>query len=157
MCLSNPCTFKINETVFGMTSNDTLFHLSMEQTNEFLPPGSRLKRIAEHVIKQRSYYPLFPAPANLPINLDLKKMDKMRLPCQPDILILPSKLATFAAAVSNTVIVNPGYLSRGTTGGTYAILHINPVNRDSLDNAGADDVQVPHDIVNRTMVEVKKI
>jgi DNA polymerase alpha subunit B len=156
-CLSNPCTFKVNETIFGVTSTDVLFHMSAEETNSFLEPGSRLRRISQHMLQQRSYYPLFPPPASMPTNLDLKKMENWQIPCKPDVLIAPSKLTSFACPIlDNTVVVNPGHLTKGTTGGTYAIMEIHPIKRETLDQAG-DDVQLPHASNDRIHVEVKRI
>ena len=157
-CLSNPCTLKINEVVIGVTSTDVLFHISAEETNANLQRGSRLKRIAQHLLQQRSYYPLFPPHANKPTNLDLKHMQEWQMPCQPDLLIIPSKLTSFASTVlDSTVVVNPGNLSRGTTGGTYAIMEIHPFSRETLENGGGDDVQLPHRLNDRVRVEIKRI
>jgi len=157
-CLSNPCTFKINEVVFGVTSTDVLFHISAEETNANLEPGSRLRRIAQHMLQQRSYYPLFPPPPSLSMNLDLKHMDKWQMPCTPDVLIVPSRLTSFATSImENTVFVNPGHVTRGTTGGTYATMEVRPIRRDSLDESGGDDVQLQHGVPERINVEIKKI
>lgn len=157
-CLSNPCTFKINEVVFGVTSTDVLFHISAEETNSSLEPGSRLRRIAQHMVQQRSYYPLFPPPSTFPTNLDLKYMGKWQMPCTPDVLIVPSRLTCFATAIlESTVFVNPGHLTRGTTGGTYGTMEIRPMNRETLDELGGNDVQVQHGVPDRIHVEIKRI
>jgi DNA polymerase alpha subunit B len=157
-CLSNPCTFTINETVIGITSTDILFHISAEETNANLEPGSRLKRIAQHLLQQRSFYPLFPPPSSKPTNIDLKHMKQWQMPCQPDVLIVPSKLTTFAStALDSTVVVNPGHLTRGTTGGTYAIMEIYPFTRETLETEGGDDVQLPHRLTDRVRVQIKRI
>ena len=80
------------------------------------------------------------------------------MPCQPDLLIIPSKLTSFASTVlDSTVVVNPGNLSRGTTGGTYAIMEIHPFSRETLENGGGDDVQLPHRLNDRVRVEIKRI
>jgi len=155
-CLSNPCTFRINELVFGVTSTDVLFHMSVEETNAHLPPGSRLRRIAQHLVNQQSYYPLFPP--NKSVNLDLKQQDGWKMPCKPDVLILPSKLAPFCSPIlGSTVVINPGHLTKGTTGGTYATMEINPVALDELEGHGNDDVIVPHNVQDRMQVDVKRI
>ena len=157
-CLSNPCTLRVNEVVIGVTSTDVLFHISAEETNANLQRGSRLKRIAQHLVQQRSYYPLFPPHGNKPTNLDLNHMKQWRMPCQPDLLIIPSKLTSFASTVlDSTVVVNPGNLSRGTTGGTYAMMEIHPISRETLENGGGDDVQLPHRLNERVRVEIKRI
>jgi DNA polymerase alpha subunit B len=154
-CLSNPCTFQINELVFGVTSTDVLFHVSAEETNANLHPGSRLRRIAQHLIQQESYYPLFPP--NKAVNLDLNHLEGWKMPCRPDVLIVPSKLTPFCAPVlESTIVVNPGHLAKGTTGGTYAILEIPPIPRETLDEA-VDSVLLPHNIQDRIQVYVKRI
>ena len=157
-CFSNPCTFKINEIVFGVTSTDVLFHMSAEETNSNLEPGSRLCRIAQHMLQQRSYYPLFPPPSSCPTNLDLKRMENWHMPCMPDILIVPSRLSCLATSVlESTVFVNPGHLTRGTTGGTYGIMEIQPIKRETLDESGGDGVKLQHGVVDRINVEIKRI
>jgi DNA polymerase alpha subunit B len=156
-CLSNPCTFRINEVVFGVSSTDVIFQISAEETNSNLEPGSRLRRIAQHMVQQRSYYPLYPPPASMPTNLDLKQIDGFKMPCRPDILIVPSRLTAFASLVlDSTVVVNPGHLTKGSTGGTYAIMDIHPIKREKLDDA-ADDVLLQHCLNDRVNVEVKRI
>jgi DNA polymerase alpha subunit B len=155
-CVSNPCTFKINELVVGVTSTDILFHTSLDETNANLESGARLGRISQHMLQQRSYYPLFP-PAD-GANLDLKRMDKWKIPCQPDLLIIPSKLNTFARNVlDKTVVVNPGHLTRATTGGTYAMMEIHPLAREVLEGAGGQDVKLQHGLSDRIRIEIKRI
>jgi DNA polymerase alpha subunit B len=155
-CASNPCTLKINELVIGVTATDTLFHISTDETNANLEPGSRLGRISQHMLQQRSYYPLFPPSQTA--NLDLKRMDQWKMPCQPDLLILPSKLTSFARTVlGSSVVVNPGHLSRDTTGGTFAIMEVHPIQRETLENAGGEDVEVQHNTSERTRVEIRRI
>jgi DNA polymerase alpha subunit B len=156
-CVSNPCTFKINEVVFGISSTDVLFHISADETNANLEIGTRMSRIAQHLLQQRSYYPLFPASSTT--NLNLKYMDKWQMPCAPDVLILPSKLSPFCSGLldNSTVVVNPGHLARSNMGGTYAVMDIYPIARDVLDNAGGDDVQLKHNIHDRTYIEIKRI
>jgi len=156
-CLSNPCTFRINELVFGVTSTDILFHMSVEETNANLPVGSRLRRIAQHLLHQRSYYPLFPP--NKSVNLDMKQQDGWKMPCKPDVLIIPSKLAPFCAPIlGSTMAVNPGHLTKGTTGGTYAVMEISPIAREKLEEYVADGTAVlSHDVQDRIQVEIKRI
>eukprot|EP00536_Pseudo-nitzschia_multiseries_P004184 jgi/Psemu1/318366/estExt_fgenesh1_pm.C_680015 len=157
-CLSNPCTFRVNEMVFGVTSTDVLFHMSVEETNANLPVGSRMRRISQHMIRQQSYYPLFPP--NKSVNLDLKQQDGWKMPCQPDVLIIPSRLTPFCAPImGSTMAVNPGHLSKGTTGGTYALMTIRPMDREKLNRrAGGDDsALLTHDAPDRMQVEIKRI
>jgi DNA polymerase alpha subunit B len=152
--VSNPCTLKINELFVGVTSTDVLFHINGDEASGNLEPGSRLGRISQHLLQQRSYYPLFPPAPDT--NLDLKRMGQWKMPCQPDLLIVPSKLACFARTVlESTVVVNPGHLGKGTTGGTYAMMEIHPMKRETLETAG--DVEIPHSLHDRIVVDVKRI
>ena len=153
-CVSNPCTFRINEIVVGVTSTDAIFHMSADETNANLEPGSRLGRIAQHLVQQRSFYPLFPPSANL----DLRRMHEWTMPVQPDLLIVPSKLTSFVRTVlESTVVVNPGHLSRGTTGGTYALMDVHPMKRETLESAGGETVEMAHSLPDRVRVEIKRI
>ncbi len=157
-CFSNPCTFKVNEITFGVTSTDVLFHMSAEESNSNLEPGTRLRRIAEHMMQQRSYYPLFPPPLSFPMNLDLNRMESWYMPCTPDVLILPSRLTPFANSVlEGTVVINPGHLTRGKTGGTYGIMEIHPIDRGSCDELVSEDVRLHVGLPDRINVEIKWI
>jgi len=157
-CVSNPCTLRINDVTIGVTSSDVLFHISSDETNANLPPGSRLARIAEHLLHQRSYYPLFP-PAKGAC-LDLARYKEWEMPCRPDILIVPSRLATFAKEVmgGSTIVVNPGELTKGTTGGTYAVMDVHPMEREGLEKAVREgDEEMEHGVKDRVRVDIKRI
>lgn len=155
-CVPNPCTLKINEVVIGVSSTDVMFHMSADETNSNLPPGTRMTRISQHLLQQRSYYPLFPPAPSM--NLDLQYMDQWSMPCQPDMLIIPSKLACFSRTVmDSTIVVNPGRLTRDTVGGTYAMMEVHPIAKEILDKVGDDEEELPHAIHERTEVEIKRI
>ena len=55
------------------------------------------------------------------------------------------------------MVVNPGHLAKGTTGGTYAIMSIHPLDREALEAAGGDDVEMEHVIQDRVSIEIKRI
>lgn len=155
-CVSNPCTLKINELTIGVTSSDVLFHISSDECNANLPPGTRMTRIAQHLIQQRSYYPLFPAAKGA--SLDLGKANQWEMPCQPDILIVPSKLASFAKPVlDRTIVVNPGELTKNTSGGTYATIDVHPMKRETLEDAVEADMEMLSGIQDRVRVDIKRI
>ena len=154
-CVSNPCTLQMNEIVVGVTGTDAIFHMSADETSANLVPGSRLARISQHMLQQQSYYPLFPPARGT--NLDLKQIKQWSMPCQPDLLIVPSKLASFAKPVLDTVVVNPGQLTKNTTGGTYGVMEIHPMKRDALENTAEDDVEMDHNISERLRLEIRKI
>jgi DNA polymerase alpha subunit B len=76
----------------------------------------------------------------------------------PDILITPSKLAPLARNVLGTLVVNPGTLTKGSNGGTYAELAIHPAPVDAIQNAiNAGSTSVSFPVHERTAVAVKKI
>jgi len=66
------------------------------------------------------------------MTVDVTKRTAYSIPVQPDLMVVPSKLASLAKDVTGgTVVVNPGHLVRGTVGGgTYAIVNVNPVTKD---------------------------
>ena len=79
------------------------------------------------------------------------------MPCRPDILLVPSRLAPFCAPVlRSTIVVNPGHLTKGTTGGTYSVMRIHPLEKDKL-KMQVGDTKITHDVQNRTQVQIKKI
>lgn len=157
-CLSNPCTFQINEVVFGITSTDILHHISSNEVHD-ISIENRLLRLAQHLLNQQSYYPLFPSPVtnDCRTNLDLGKLNNWSMPCTPDILVLPSRLAPFARVTSSScVAINPGLLSKGTTGGTFASIQIYPLKNDFIDNLH-DKVSIEHGVEERVNVSILKI
>mmetsp|Transcript_34652 Transcript_34652/g.73024 ORF Transcript_34652/g.73024 Transcript_34652/m.73024 type:complete len:750 (-) Transcript_34652:180-2429(-) len=168
-CVSNPCTLRINDITLGVTSTDVLFHIASDECNANLAPGTRLSRIGQHLVQQRSFYPLFPAAKGT--SLDLGRAQEWEMPVQPDILIVPSKLASFARKVcETTIVVNPGQLTKNTTGGTYAVIDVHPTSRDLLETKGyvkqegvakdttEDSVDMSRkEVQDRVRVDIKRI
>jgi DNA polymerase alpha subunit B len=146
--LPNPATFKCNEVVLGCSSVDWLMACTKEEASRSSAPVDRLPALAGHVLAQRSYFPMFPPPATVP--LDTARAYGLELPCTPHVLVTPSDLAPFAkvtavaqptleapqeaeggekmevepAAPINVVAINPGRLTKGTTAGTFAHLWV---------------------------------
>jgi DNA polymerase alpha subunit B len=152
-CVSNPATLKINELVIGVTSTDVLFHINCDSTSANLPGSGRLARMAQHLIQQRSYYPLFPAAKGA--CLDLSQQECWEMPVQPDILIVPSKLNPFVKDVMDSVVVNPGALTKNTTGGTFAVLDVHPWK--SGEGLGEEDEEAENGVKDRVRVDIKRI
>jgi len=156
----NPCMFEINEVLFGTTSNDALFMLSSDEISEKVP-GARMERIAAHFLRQQSFFPMFPVPTSTSVQLDLRHSKHWTMDKSPDVLILPSKLATLATDVHGTLVINPGTLARGTAGGTFAEVSIHPlaedVLRDALLSQEGGGKELPHSVVGRTSVNIIKI
>lgn len=153
-CLSNPSFFTINEVAVGITTNDILCHLSGDEVS--FNTGNRLARLAAHLLQQQSFYPLFPPPADGQAQLDLRHSEHWRMPVTPDLLLLPSKLTPFAKDVGGALCINPGTLTKGGGGGTYAMLNIHPLPFDRLEKM-APGTEVPHEVARRTSVEIVRI
>jgi hypothetical protein len=76
----------------------------------------------------------------------------------PDVLIIPSKLSALVTDVFGTLVVNPGQLAKGTNGGTFANLTINPLDEMTLRKAMQDNVnELPHEVSSRTNVAITRI
>lgn len=154
--LPNPCMFRINEVLFGTTSFDTLFALSGDEVSQSV--GNRLDRLASHVLQQQSFVPLFPTPPNCISQMDLSKSKHWQMKTSPDVLLLPSKLGHMAKDIAGTVIVNPGNLAKGSTGGTYAEILIHPMKEAELRaKVAANDEPIAHAIAERATVTIMKI
>jgi DNA polymerase alpha subunit B len=169
-CVGNPSMITINEMVIGISANDVLFHLSKEEVAHRPPGVHRLEKVVEQLVKQQSFYPLFPASGES-MPLDMRYAEKWTMPISPDILIVPSKLATFAKKLTNgTLALNPGQLAKGTSGGSFAKLTVYPIPSDKLEEAAAnasssssgmgsmaDEPFLPHHVAARTSIEIKRI
>lgn len=122
--------------------------------------GNRLARLAAHLLQQQSFYPLFPPPPDgQGGQLDFRHAEHWRLPVTPDVLLLPSKLAPFAKDVMGSLCLNPGALTKATSGGTYALLHVHPIPEPRLDAMAGQsgDTPIAHAVAPRTHVEILRI
>ncbi|XP_040977879.1 DNA polymerase alpha subunit B isoform X1 [Aquila chrysaetos chrysaetos] len=121
--VSDPCTLDVDGVVFGLTSTDLLFHMGAEEISSSSGISDRFTRILKHILMQRSYYPLYPPSEEL--NVDYETFySYASLPVTPDVLITPSELRYFVKDVLGCVCINPGRLTKGQVGGTYARLYI---------------------------------
>jgi DNA polymerase alpha subunit B len=160
-CVGNPSMLKINEVVVGVTSTDVLMHLGKEEIAQRPVGSNRLERLVDHLVHQQSFYPLFPAPSGGgdACPLDMRFNDKWRMPVSPDVLLVPSRLATFARRLGNgTLAVNPGQLAKGASGGTYAKLTVHPMPAEQLKQATEGTAQpIRHQVAERTSLQIKRI
>ncbi|EJD04429.1 DNA polymerase alpha, subunit B [Fomitiporia mediterranea MF3/22] len=146
--IPNPCRFSINDVSFGSTSVDVLFHLRNQEYAQRgtpvdpVPPVSPessgadpLTNACRHLLSQRSFYPIFPVPADLSsdVNLDVSHSGGLRLDTSneqhaPDVIFLPSKLKQFAKMADGTWAINPSFLTKGT----YASISVPDTPRAGL-------------------------
>ncbi|XP_071164281.1 DNA polymerase alpha subunit B-like [Mytilus edulis] len=144
--MSDPCTVSINNIVFGITSTDILMHLGAEEIS-WNPPTStdRLGRLAQHLITQHSYYPLYPPSDE--VNIDYEALDTYgTLPVTPHVLILPSDLKQFIKELHGSFCINPGRVAKGQIGGSYARMMIN-----------VNDVKTQSSVVQHTAAQVLRV
>lgn len=164
--MPNPCMFRVNEVLFGCTTNDILFNLTQDKVMEKV--GSPIERNIGHLLQQHSFSPQFPAPPSALAQQDLRHMKHWTMQRSPDVLLLPSKLGTNGniSTVLDTLVVNPGALVKGqTNGGTYSEMHIHPMKEDALRDQLAqgvasgenEGVPVKHEVAKRTHVKIIKI
>jgi DNA polymerase alpha/epsilon subunit B/DNA polymerase alpha subunit B, OB domain len=123
--LPNPCIVDVNGVTIALSSHDTLFSLAQAERSGNMR-GNRLVRLAGQIIGQHSFYPIFPP--NEDDNVDCSHLEKFALSVSPDVLIMPSRLKSFAQRITdNVMFVNPGYLTKNTFGGTYASVSVHPI------------------------------
>jgi DNA polymerase alpha subunit B len=121
-CFPNPAMFTIGGVTFGTSSCDVIKDLSSEEiASKPQQPGvgpSRIVRIANHLVQQQSFYPLFPARTGSCV--DYQSVEKFAMPVKPDVLIVTSDLQRFVEKLDGDVVCcNPGRLVRGAVSGTY--------------------------------------
>jgi len=120
MFVSDPSTLKVNGVTIGITSTDTLMHLTKSEISVGAPGGAdRMTRLAQHILRQRSYYPLYPPLEEMNVDYEMWEAHA-HLPVTPHLLILPSDLKAFIKDVDGCCCLNPGRLTTGLVGGTYA-------------------------------------
>ncbi|KAJ1969594.1 DNA-directed DNA polymerase alpha subunit pol12 [Dispira parvispora] len=154
----NPAHLQINDVTLAVNNVDVLLHLSGEEISRNANPAlDRLGRLTQHLLQQRSLYPLFP-PSVHDVNLQLQQLQRLRLQCAPDILITSSQLNHFVKKVDQVLCINPGLLTKKQSGGTFAKLCVFPIAVDSLNAAMANpDEPIPHGVCDRTRVDIFRV
>ncbi|KAI5781432.1 DNA polymerase alpha subunit B N-terminal-domain-containing protein [Geopyxis carbonaria] len=162
--LPNPSIFSINELVIAASSADVLFHLFRDEISHNPPLANAPNRLTQHILQQRSFYPLFPPPASdsLPVGVGATSLDlpHVRLAdlvgVQPDLLILPGSLGAFANVVDGVVAVNPGPLSKRRGAGGYVEVAVGAHPVVGVKTEGQEG-PVPNRMFERARVEIVKI
>ncbi|KAK3040809.1 hypothetical protein RJ639_029153 [Escallonia herrerae] len=164
--LPNPGTFCANEVKsdrlyhdynsssfqvkIGCCTLDILKQLSGEEISRNSSGGTkhRLSTLGNHILSQRSFYPLYPPAEGTPLDLSIAP-EALQISSVPDILILPSDLAHFVRVLSvkgrsegeeqvKCICVNPGRLARGEGGGFFVELRYD----GSPDSASASVIRI---------------
>ena len=105
-CLTNPAVFGLGETTIGVSTNDILRGISLEECMKYVhiltnvddrnPVNTGLyDRLPNYILQQRHFYPLFPARVEARVAIQESGLGEF-VGGTPDILILPSELQYFA-------------------------------------------------------------
>lgn len=109
----------------------------------------RLPRLANHLVFQQSFYPLYPPE----IPADIVALHQYaRIRHKPDLLITASDMKGFVKNINGTVFLNPERLAKGYAGGCFARVLIagNAEKRDEADSK-------ERSIADRITVDITRI
>ncbi|XP_063985648.1 DNA polymerase alpha subunit B isoform X2 [Diachasmimorpha longicaudata] len=121
--ISDPGMINVNGLALAATSVDILKHLAGKEISHNMTGTDRVVRLAEHVLHQACFYPLYPPSKE--INMDIELWEKYaHMKCRPHILLLPSSLKPFCKWSDDTFIINPGDMSKNL----YTRLKIHPTD-----------------------------
>ena len=145
--MGNPALFKVKkgnfEATIGVCSDDVLSDISRSEISKGTGgPRDRFHDLASHLIRQKTFYPLFPPPIDSNFNIEWSDSDFFAMAEVPNILILPSQLNPFVKVVDGVVCINPGFMMRGDSSGTYAEISVNCI--DGLPFSSCCRVDVVH-------------
>ncbi|KAK4473639.1 hypothetical protein MN116_002991 [Schistosoma mekongi] len=162
----DPCLIQIEEYIFGITSVDVLKDISCEEISAGCSGRDRITRLCRHIIASSCFYPVHPPDDDLPLDYPLWSQ-YAQFSVTPHCLILPSKLRQFIKDVDGVLCINPGFVSRGESFGSYAEIFVNVNEFPSLNenNYGIESPMpnnVPSEhssstICDRTSVLIKRI
>lgn len=173
-CFTNPSTFQLNETYFGCSNVDIF-----KDMKEIIKGGNtsmrnRFDRIAEHILQQRRFYPLFPGGVKkVTLGTDDKKtyrhisgadlevaylgLTEFVGNTAPDVVIIPSEMNAFARIIKNVLFINPGkFVKPRGANGTHAQISIAcpTTEGDSLTRFDGDEVLYLHNTWKRSRVDI---
>jgi len=90
--------------------------------------------------------------------MDLRQAKHWSMKVKPDVLLLPSKLNALVRDVNGTLVLNPGQLVKGKSGGTFADLSVHPIDEGALRDASIQGkASMPHAVSARSSVTIAKI
>ena len=117
-----PALLNINGVTIGLTSTDIVSHLCQREITKGISMSEeRLPRIANHLVLQQSFYPLYPPeiPADI---VALHQYTKIRQ--KPDLMITASDTKGFVKNIDGTIFLNPERLAKGYSGGCFARIFV---------------------------------
>jgi DNA polymerase alpha subunit B len=167
----NPVQFTCNEVVIGLSNFDTIRDMirlglsitpsqnanTSENSEQKIVPRDKFYNCFTHILGHRHFYPVFPPTAGACIDstraLGSQPQDPCVLQVRPDVLIMPSCLQFFIKNVDDCVCINPGFLVKGSTGGTFCKIKVHPLQKEGM---SSNDV-FENCISERSKVEIIKL
>lgn len=147
--LSNPSTFRVNDITIGSVNADVIKELTLSTvTKEIKTP--KVDLAWRSILEQKTYYPVYPANPNTPIEWSQYKHMMFPEGVVPDLLLIPSDLMLLAKSIEGCICVNPGMLVKGQAPGTYANITIDPFTSNAVGQAQSNKAaqRVRVDILN---------
>ena len=149
--VGNPSIFMLNDISIGFLNADVVKDMCLNVCNKFEVPESqktdealaslagtprpsdaakpkpppKIDQVLYGLLQQRSLYPLYPPGQNTPI--EVEQVQQFMFEKTPDVIITPSDLMLFAKNISGCICINPGFMCKGSTGGSYASITIDPL------------------------------
>jgi len=117
---SNPAILSINNIVVGMSNNDILKNMASEELAIHPTDKDKISRMLNHLLQQRSFYPLYP-PA-IGSQLALEQYEDVMMSVRPDVLLCTTDLRAYAKPVSGVLCVSPGRLAKADRAGSFSSL-----------------------------------
>lgn len=135
--LPNPARFTVNGLEFGVVNVD-IVRQALSKSFIQNPQKHRLNHIIEEIVRQKSFFPLYPPREDTPV--DISQYEKYEMPYAPDVLVTMSELPVFADAIDDKLVfLNPGQATKMKSRGTYAAISI---NNDSSSSSLSDKLRV---------------
>ena len=129
---------------------------AQQQAKMKAPP--KIDQVLYGLLQQRSLYPLYPPGQNSPI--EVEQVQKFMFEKTPDIIITPSDLMLFSKNISGCICINPGFMCKGSTGGSYASITIDPlvIASQGLDfNSNLQNEKMSNRASDRIRVDIHNI
>ncbi|XP_072748793.1 DNA polymerase alpha subunit B [Anoplolepis gracilipes] len=121
--MPDPCILDVAGLKVGVTSVDVIKHIGKEEISNVT--GDRLGRLADHVLAQTCFYPVYPPSEDLNVDTDLWEKHAF-FDQQPHVLILPSDMRSYCKVINECVTLNPERMYKHA----YARLSVKPAFDD---------------------------
>ncbi|KAJ9070891.1 DNA-directed DNA polymerase alpha subunit pol12 [Entomophthora muscae] len=145
----NPARFTVNNVELACLSYDILVAMASTEVSSG-DTRPRIPRLADHLLHSAHLFPLYPPADEFCSDFNLPLLNSLSLSHLPQILVTPSNLKAFAHVIGdeNVVGINPGRLTLGEQGGSYAVVNVFVDQLDSPTGGLWNPSQCRVDIIN---------